>query len=393
MIGAIIGRSLLNQALPYGLIPGQFSLAAFMAAQTDGLWIDYTELALHWQTTAGQVLADSAGNPIGLSLDPRTWDGKTFAQVMTAQPELVANGDFATNTIAGWVNSSLGTGSVDASSGAAVLSFTDAANRGKIEQSLAHSSGVTLKHSFAVSGTGSVDVELPGGYVANYSAGTYTQFTVASGVNQKVSFLAAGASAVTVDNISVKLVPGQHALQATAGLRPLRQVAGGYSGAKFDGADDNQLTTYKAGSGANWIMALVTVPATLAARQVIIGANDVTATNNLALSIETDGKVSGAIGAQTQTTIKGTTDVRGQTLVIGLAADGTTVQLFVGGVAIEYSGAQSGAPTTATALMVGANNNNGAAANFFAGHVHKWLAGRSALTPVEYIRVRGRLTA
>ncbi|MDZ4345365.1 MAG: hypothetical protein U1E51_23350 [Candidatus Binatia bacterium] len=49
-------------------------------------------------------------------------------------PELTTNGDFSTNDLAGWTNGSSGTGSVDASTGSAVLISTDASNKGRITQ-------------------------------------------------------------------------------------------------------------------------------------------------------------------------------------------------------------------------------------------------------------------
>jgi hypothetical protein len=120
--------------------------------------------------------------------------------------ELVANGGFATNDLTSWDDISLGTGTVDASSGSAVLSYTDSNNRGRIQQSITHNAGATLSITFTVSGSRDAYLSVMSeSYVAG--AGTHT-FTVNPSLSNRVIFIqpaASGSGDLTIDNISVRL--------------------------------------------------------------------------------------------------------------------------------------------------------------------------------------------
>lgn len=163
----------------------------------------------------------------------------------------------------------------------------------------------------------------------------------------------------------------RNADQATAGSRPSYQT----TGASFDGTADNLLTGYTAGAGANFIVAKVTVPASISANPVFLGA--ATAANRCHMGVDsTTGQLRIGLGSQLATV--GTTDRRGQTVVFGISWNGTTARFYDGGTLIEN--AQSGTPTTTTPLRIGSMNNSGTASSFWPGHIGDAVAGREFLT-------------
>src|SRR5690606_7271653 len=76
-----------------GLTPlskgGGIDLNAFMAAQSDGLWFDFTQTDRLFQENVGPTPANDPGEVIGLAMSQRVWGGKTLAELLAGQPELV----------------------------------------------------------------------------------------------------------------------------------------------------------------------------------------------------------------------------------------------------------------------------------------------------------------
>jgi hypothetical protein len=225
------------------------------------------------------------------------------------------------------------------------------------------------------------------------SVGTPVVYFVATAASHEVRAridTTSGADTSTyyeLDNVSAKLIPGNHGTQSTGAAKPTRQAGG----AKFDGSDDNLLTTYYAGSGSNFIVALVTIPASIPVAQVVIGAHGGGADRSF-LSVNTSGFAYFGLGSLAGGAQVGTTDIRGTETVIGLSFDGSTARLFVGS-SMEYSGAQSGSPTTTVPYRLGALNSSGTAFNFFAGSIKKIVAGREHLTLARYLQIRAALLA
>jgi hypothetical protein len=129
--------------------------------------------------------------------------------------ELVTNGDFATNDLTGWTDSSTGTGSVDASTGAAVMTTVDSSNRARLDQSVTTVAGqryvIQATASSASASTAAIFVGTTQGgsnLVNQTSVGdgfygiTFTATTTTTWIR---FFGVFDAGAVTFDNISVKL--------------------------------------------------------------------------------------------------------------------------------------------------------------------------------------------
>lgn len=398
-----LARSLVTP-LPRSLIEGvgvwsPAQLDAYMASLADGLVFDFTKTDRHFQESVGPTLADDIGEAIGLALDQRTWGGKTLSELIASQPELVTNGAF-TSDLAGWTDLNTGTGtSVWESPGRLRMVSADASNLGRRTQPFATVVGRTYRLSvaatiFATAGrillgtsSGASDIVSQG-----ISAATTVYYFVATSTTTYVTLLAGNGTSsgnAAYDDVSCKLIPGNYAVQPTGTLKGVRQATGD----KFDGTDDRQTTPYFAGAGNNFIVALLTLPASVGVFQWIVhlSAND--GSGRLGLGINTDGQVGFGIGATSPTVAKGGGDKLGQRVVVGVSCDGTTMRGFVD-TAEVYTGAQSGSPDTATGLRLGASNPNaGSPANFYSGSIEKLLSGRDALTLATYLQIRNALLA
>jgi hypothetical protein len=373
----------LSLGLGLGGIPvsegvGGFSLDAYMASLSDGLYFDATRTDRFFQENTGPTLADDVGEAMGLALDQRTWGGKTLAEVLAEQTELVTNGDASSLTGVTAVSSgvlTLAGGQFRLQNGAATESYA-------VFDSVVPTPGklyaVTLTASAGVSVTvGSTRIGM--------GAGTSTEYIVAgdSAAFRIGSNNASSGYSVDFDNVSVKLVPGNHGVQATGTLKPTRQT----SGAKFDGSDDNWLTPYLAGAGSNFVVALVTAPASVPAFQYIFGSTD---GNRFGVGVNPDGTVGFAAGSTSPMTAKGTTDIRNVESVIGMSCDGANVLGFVDA-AQEYASALAGSLNTTTPVRIGAINSSGTANSFYGGTIKKLVAGRDALTLARYQQIHNTL--
>ena len=125
----------------------------------------------------------------------------------------LSNGNFATNDLTGWTNSSTGTGTASASTGAAVLVGTDSSNRGAIEQALSTVSGKTYTVKFDATITlGNIasgplnTTGQPFGWtalsVSSTGSNLYYSFT-ATATTTYLKFWTSGNTNGSLDNISV----------------------------------------------------------------------------------------------------------------------------------------------------------------------------------------------
>ena len=208
--------------------------ALFAGGKVGGMW-DMGDTSTLFQNTAGTTPVTAVTQPIGIVLDK--------SQGLVRGVELISNGSFDTDTI--W---SKGTGwSI---TGGAATSV--GANQFQaLTQTAATISGKTYEVSFVVSRTsGSLLFRLgSGANKADISAsGSYRYVVQADGGS--IAFLsnATGFEFVgTIDNVSVKELPGNHATQPTAGSRPLFS------------ARNNLLTKSEQFNDGVWVNALIAV--------------------------------------------------------------------------------------------------------------------------------------
>jgi hypothetical protein len=192
--------------------------------------LDTTSL---YQDSVGATPVTAHGDPIGLMLDKSQMGGKTAAQFIADQPELVTNGNFS-DGLTGWSDHSNAGGITSVVDGALHVQYdTDIA---RIRQNDIFEEGNWYILTFDCSGA----------TCSLYQGGSISIGTCSLGKNififkaeefageLSIRNFASGTTAI-IDNISIKEVPGQHLTQATASQRPLYQVDGTIL---TDGVDD-----------------------------------------------------------------------------------------------------------------------------------------------------------
>lgn len=212
---------------PFLLAP----LALFLAGE-QGLWYDPSDLSSLFQDAAGTTPVTAAGQPVGLMLDKRLG--------LIPSGELVINGDFSQGA-AGWtLGSGWSIGSGVASKAAGVnadLTSSLAAVVGKT-YNITYTATVTAGNmSFRIGSTTGPVHAMSGTFTAYLTATTTSPLAV----NGNSAFVG------TVDNISVRELPGNHAKQPTAASKLiLRDAPWRFD---FDGIDDSIVTTFPVSLG------------------------------------------------------------------------------------------------------------------------------------------------
>lgn len=381
---------------------GGVTWEAFIAdlTETQVIDFDFSKTDRHWQETAGYTIADDAGENIGFASDSALWGDASYVAMLAAQPELITNGTFDSD-VSGWtgVTATLAFAS-------AKMRVTATAAFGRANQTFP----TTVGRTYRMAGTSTYVSGANQSYIAKNDDGaalaavTSAGGTTAAADAKALLFPATSATTygslgVTVsgavadfDDISVKKVPGNHGVQSTSSLQGKRQ-AGGVC--RYDGIDDNHLTNFFAQNGAMTLLYSGTIDATIAATQMFLGASG-SAANRCWLAVTTSGFIAAGVGSETTSTIVGTTDVRGKTIVAALTFDGSTVKLFLrvdGAATEEYSAAQASTPTTSVPFRIGSYNNNGTAAGFAKVDAKRIAAARKSMTFNEFKSIATRLAA
>jgi hypothetical protein len=171
-----------------------------------GVWYDPSDLTTLFQDTAGTTPVTATGQTVGLMLD------KSKGAVLGS--ELVTNGDFATDT---WWSKNVGV-----TIGAGVCTFTGAANNTGL-----YKDGVTTTAYYEVTYT---IVSILSGALrpgvgtargaTRTTAGTYTDRLYSTSASGVLSMEAVGSTTAVIDNVSLKVISGNHATQATTASKP-----------------------------------------------------------------------------------------------------------------------------------------------------------------------------
>lgn len=210
-----------------------FSPSNLFTAGEQGVWYDPSDLSTLYQDSLGVTPVTALTQPIGLMLDKRLG----AIRGINAAP-----GDGLFATAAGW-NAPAGT-----SVGSGVANFDGSAVTPIIGATVPPLvNGKTYEITFTVSRyvAGQVDITTDGGTWGTgvkTALGTYR--VIATACNGTSLFVRAGLNFNgSVSNLSVREIPGNHAIQATAGSRPtLQQDASGNKHLLFDGVDDGLAT-------------------------------------------------------------------------------------------------------------------------------------------------------
>lgn len=210
---------------PFGARRG-FNPSILFALGEPGAWYDPSDMSTMFQDTAGTVPVTAAGQSVAMVLDK--------SKGLVLGPELVTNGAFDTDTA--WTK---GPGWVIAGG---VASITSSAATNAITQTLGVT-GKTYQITYTVVSISTQGFRsFAGGNSGTLRSapGTYTELVVCGSSNNLIGVAASAAGTTgSIDNISVRELPGNHATQTTAGARPTYQVdATGRGFLLFDGADD-----------------------------------------------------------------------------------------------------------------------------------------------------------
>lgn len=205
---------------------GGFSPALLFASGEQGAVFDANLLTTLFQSTTGVTPVTAPGQTTALALS--TTPGLVLG------PELVTNGTFATDT--DWTKG----GTWTISSGVASVGGTS----GSLTQAISLSGVSYYQVTYTVSSvsSGNVKIQFQGGSavvgVLRTSAGTYTELLLGGAGNNTLAVVSGGTTPnATIDNISVKELPGFHATQATAGARPTYRNPSGVPYLEDDGGD------------------------------------------------------------------------------------------------------------------------------------------------------------
>lgn len=197
-----------------------------------GLWLDPSRLSTVYQDSNGVTPCTAAGDPVGLVLD------QSRGGLANLGPEIVTNGGLSNAT--GWTVSGASPPSI--TGGQAVWS----GSTGEIQWAPSLTVGKWYKLEFDL-------VSYTSGNLAFRDGTTNTSIATAGAVagrktflinatSTQIRFISFASATVTIDNISVREVPGNHAYQSTSGQRPTLQTSGGLWYLSFDGTDDSLVT-------------------------------------------------------------------------------------------------------------------------------------------------------
>lgn len=211
----------------------------FTVSGSRGFMYDLSDYGSQWQDTGATVPITSTAQSVGLVLDQ--------SQGLALGSELVTNGAFDAG-ISGWSDASSVGGSIAWNASLGALDIINATGVGRALQTQTVVVGRTYR--LFVTNKGATSALL---YIGSTAAGVeyFNGQSVPAGqsrsylINATTTVFSIGirnfsaGTTMTVDNISVRELAGNHATQATAGNRPLTTTIGaGFRGIQFDGVDD-----------------------------------------------------------------------------------------------------------------------------------------------------------
>jgi hypothetical protein len=202
-----------------------FSPSTLFALAEPGVWFDPSDLTTLFQDPAGTTPVTAPGNTVGLMLDK--------SRGLALGSELVTNGDFSGGTTGWAAGFGTTTSTLTVSSGAGLLTVASPDTTPRYGRAI---TGLTVGKFYRVgcdtfSGSGTGDKYVGWTSLSNMTGGeawlsthTTPRYYPATATTMYVWFGfnggAAGAT-ITIDNISVRELAGNHATQATLASRPI----------------------------------------------------------------------------------------------------------------------------------------------------------------------------
>jgi len=212
-----------------GALPKDYYIKSLFSAGEQGIWLDPSDFSTLYQDSAGTTPVTAVGQPVGLALDKRLG--------LALGAELVTNGDFSNAD--GWVLQP----EVTISGGS--LNFNATASRTATATGASCVSGRWYVVEFDLTYTsGTARFNAGGGTTTiTGSTGHKKYIRQATGTNDFFFTCASAGAVYSVDNVTVRELPGNHAYQTTSASRPtLQQDSNGMYYLSFDGTDDGMAT-------------------------------------------------------------------------------------------------------------------------------------------------------
>lgn len=251
----------------------------FRAGEDGFLFGNFAELDELFTTSVGPTAVAANDDPVGLALDDHSWGGQTLAQVVAAAAELKAAGAPALlgSATAATYNTGTGVGSVTRVDGSNQSYVTVPVTNGKT-----YAVNITATQAILIRNT------IGGAGLVIASAGTTATYFIV-GASSAIVFTYSGAAG-TANFIlnSIREVPGNHALQATAANRPLWKANAGKPYLLFDGTNDTLGTPYIPSSSGTAAVAFRSI--TSGATQYGLGGGDATGNKRCRIGVASDGR-------------------------------------------------------------------------------------------------------
>jgi hypothetical protein len=200
-----------------------------------GVWYDPSDLTTLFQDSAGTTPVTAAGQTVGLMLDK--------SKGLAPGSELVTNGDFSGGATGWSAGPTPPTGWTFADGTCSGLAATGGyQNIGQIVSGRSYVAEFTISNY--VNGLVSLSSSAVGGFGSQFSGNGVKRQIFTATATGTVGFVRRTTNFTgTLDNISVKELPGNHATQATLAQRPTYQVDGsGYAYLSFDGSVSGMVT-------------------------------------------------------------------------------------------------------------------------------------------------------
>jgi hypothetical protein len=200
----------------------RFNPISLFSAGEQGFWLEPSDLTTMFQDRAGTTPVTTPGQTVGLRLD------KSKGLVLGS--ELIANGDFSGGST-GWTITASGTNTITISSGSVRFVTNGSADAATLSQpwSGATAVGKYYRITFDVlsGSTGQLKITTLGvstvigehTFTATPGAKSFTLVS-ANVTNIGISRVVGQSADATIDNISVKEIPGNHAVAPTDAARP-----------------------------------------------------------------------------------------------------------------------------------------------------------------------------
>jgi len=231
-----------------------FSPASLFAAGEQGVWYDPSDFTTMFQDSAGTTPVTAVEQPVGLLLDK--------SQGLTLGPERVTNGDFS-NGSTGYVEVLNGT--ISYATGAMVA--TGITGNTGVYQDVPVVSGKSYQVSWLIGTSTNWRINIYNGAsfttslynngTGSSSSGAFTAVVFPTTTAIRVYAHTGTGTVATFDNISVKLLSGNHATQSTSASRPVLSARVN----QLTYSEDFSNTAWVKGAGAT---ATVSVLSTLA---------------------------------------------------------------------------------------------------------------------------------